>query len=42
MALMLIKYKFQKLNHVAQRVRLHTLLDIMMMLLDHYVEDFHK
>ena len=36
--LMLIKYQFQKKNYTAQRKHVHTLLDIMiMMLLDHYV-----
>ena len=38
MTLMLVKYKFLKKNHTAQRMRLNTLSDIMiMMLLDHYV-----
>ena len=41
--LMLIKYKFLKKNHIAQRMLLNTLLDMMiMMLLDHYVQDFRK
>ena len=41
--LMLIKYKFLKKNHVAQRMLLNTLSDMMiMMLLDHYVQDFRK
>ena len=36
-------YWFQKKNHMAQRMHLNTLLGIMiMMLLDHYVQDFHK
>ena len=38
MTLMLIKYQFLKRNHMAQRMHLNPLLDIMiMMLLDHYV-----
>ena len=41
--LMLIKYKFLKKNHIAQRMLLNTLSDMMiMMLLDHYVQDFRK
>ena len=41
--LILIKYQFLKKNHVAPRMHLNTLLDTMiMMLLDHYVQDFRK
>ena len=41
--LMLIKYKFLKKNHIAQRMLLNTLSDMMiMMLLYHYVQDFRK
>ena len=37
MTLTLIKYLFQEKNHMAQRMHLNTSLDIMMMLLDHYL-----
>ena len=37
MTLTLIKYLFQKKNHIAQRMYLNTSLDIMMMLSDHYL-----
>ena len=37
MTLTLRKYQFLKKNHLAQRMHLNTLLDIMMMLLEHYV-----
>ena len=33
MTLMLMKYQFLKKNHVAQRMHLNTLLDIMIMML---------
>ena len=40
---MLVKYKFLKKNDTAKRKHLNTLLDTMIMtLLDHYVQDFHK
>ena len=43
MILMLMKYQFLKKNHMVQRMRLNTLLDIMIMiLLSRYVYDFHK
>ena len=35
---MLIKYQFLEKNHMAQRIHLNTLLNVMiMMILDHYV-----
>ena len=34
---MLIKYWFLKKNYMVQKTHLNTLLDIMMMLSDHYV-----
>ena len=43
MVLMLIKYQFLKKNHIVQEIHLNILLDtVIMMLLDHYVSDFHK
>ena len=37
------KILVSKKEHTAQRKNLNTLLDIMiMMLLDHYIQDFHK
>ena len=40
---MLVKYKFLKKNHTAQRMHLNILLDTMIMtLLDHYVQDIRK
>ena len=41
MKLMLIKYQFQKKNHMPQKNQLNISLDIMMMVsLDHYVKAF--
>ena len=37
MILMLTKYQFQKKNHMAKISQLNISLNIMMMLLDHYV-----
>ena len=34
---MLMKYLFLKKNHMVQKIHLNDLLDIMMMLLGHYV-----
>ena len=36
------KILVSKKNHMVQKIRLNTLLDIMMMLLDHYVYYFLK
>ena len=41
--LMLIIYQFLKKNHMAIKIRLNTLLDIMIMIsLDNCVQKFHK
>ena len=43
MIVMLIKYQYLKKNNMVNIIHLSTLLDIMiMMLLDHYIQGFHK
>ena len=43
MTLILIKYSFLKKEHIVQKIHLNILLDTMiMMLLDHYAQVFHK